>query len=283
MPLHQQDFPGSLRALAIVGPGLIGGSLAMAAERAGVPDVRVWSRASSLARVRQRLPRASSDLGEVVEGAELVVLCTPASAMAELALGIRARLAPDALVTDAASTKVKVCALLGGIFGGAFAGSHPMAGSEQSGIEAADPGLFDGALCIVVPGEVEQTAARIEAFWKMAGCRTLRMDAAAHDRLLARASHLPHAVAAGLALAVAERCPGALEVAAGGFRDTTRIAAGPPAMWAGIFMDNREALLAAIGEFEEAFGCLRQALEAGDAGAVESFLKRAAAGRAALP
>ena len=213
----------------------------------------------------------------------MVVLCTPAGAMGPLAKEIRNHLAPDAVVTDAASTKGKVCKLLGAIFGKQYVGSHPMAGSEQSGIEAADAELFDGALCIVVPGPSPDAIGRVEALWQRVGCRTRRMSAEEHDRLLARASHLPHAVASSLALAVSTRCPEAIEVSAGGFRDTTRIAAGPPAMWADIFLDNRECLLSALEEYEESLAAIRQALAAGEKTALEALLATAAQSRAALP
>lgn len=255
----------------------------MAAERlAGVGDVRVWCRPSSLARVRSRLPQATDNLREAVDGAEVIALCTPAGAMPELAAELREALAPQAVVTDAASTKVRVVERLRAILGPRFVGAHPMAGSEASGIEAASPNLFQGALCLVVPSEDAEATRTVESFWEAVGCRTRRLSAQEHDRLAARASHLPHAAASALAFAVSSRCPESLELAAGGFRDTTRVAAGPAAMWAEIFLDNRDCLLAALEEYGEALSLLRGALEAGDRPELEKFLAAAARGRAGV-
>jgi prephenate dehydrogenase len=205
--------------------------------------------------------------------------------MPELAEEIRPSLDPDCLVTDVASTKRRIAACLGGVLGGQYVPAHPMAGSELAGIEAARADLFEDALCLLTPdGEVpEAFVARAEHLWRSVGCRTRRIGAAEHDRLVARVSHLPHAVASALVSTVAASAPEAFPVAAGGFRDTTRVAGGPAAMWAEIFLDNREEVLAALAEFGRSLGALGDLLRHGDREGIEAMLEGARAERERLP
>jgi len=244
-----------------------------------VPDthVRLWSRSESAGRAKEHFPAVTSDPVEAVRGTELVVLCVPVNAMGALARQMLPGLSPDCIVTDAGSVKGAICPLLYEILGDRFVGAHPMAGSEQSGITAAREDLYEGATCILTPLPPQKggTAhARVQAFWKTVGCRTLDLDPLEHDRLVARASHLPHAVASVLAHAISQQMPEALKVCGTGLRDTTRVAAGPADMWSGIFSANHVELLAAINEFKMSLSELEVLIRAGGA-PLEAFLARA--------
>lgn len=284
MSVHPKDFFGSLRPTVIIGPGLIGGSLALALrEKSSYGPIRVWARERSLKKTREALGGGvlvTSHLREAVEGAGLVVFCCPIGAMPGLAREICGVLG-DALVTDAGSVKGPVVEALGPILGERFVGAHPMAGAERGGIEAASGNLFEGATCIITPGPKTATdaATGIRSFWEGVGCRVLSMSASKHDHLVALASHLPHAVASALTLAVgsgnARDGSGALDVIGRGFRDSTRIAAGPAGLWAEIFLANRAEVLLALRDFlgacHEFEGFLRDA----NAVELEGFLSRA--------
>ena len=152
-----------------------------------------------------------------------------------------------------------------------------MAGSEQSGISAARTDLFDGAVCILTPTSKSNLRAldEVRRFWKEAGCRIREMSPAAHDAAVARISHLPHAVAAALVHAALSKNPDAAALAGSGYRDTTRVAVGPEALWREIFLDNREELISAISDLQVHVGELKNALAKGDGEAIEAFLREA--------
>jgi prephenate dehydrogenase len=235
--------------LAVIGPGLLGGSLALAARRAGGFHVSLWARRSEAVEELRELnvaDVASANLLTVVEGADVVVLCVPVGAMEALAQQIAPVLQKDALVTDVGSVKAPVVAKLGPIFRGSaqFVGSHPMAGSEQTGVRAARADLFDDAVCIVTPENDSSPEAvrRISEFWQKMGCRVREISPDAHDEAVAAVSHLPHLAAAALVNAVSEAYPEAFDFAGPGFRDTTRVASGPPEMWTEILSSNRRAV-----------------------------------------
>lgn len=235
--------------LAIIGPGLLGGSLALAARRVGGFRVSLWARRPEAVQELQELnvaDEASADLLAVVAGADVVVFCVPVGAMADLARQIAPVLGSDTLVTDVGSVKASVVAQLSAIFRGRarFVGSHPMAGSEQTGVRAARADLFDDAVCIVTPDAESEAAAvtAISEFWRKMGGRVRETSPEAHDEAVAAVSHLPHLAAAALVNAVAEEHPDAFEFAGPGFRDTTRVASGPPEMWTEILSSNRQAV-----------------------------------------
>jgi prephenate dehydrogenase len=234
--------------LAILGPGLLGGSIALAARARG-HRVALWARRSeAVAEIEARglADHASTDLRTVVMDADLVVFCVPIGVMPALAREIVDMIPVTALVTDVGSVKAGVCAELGAIFRerGCFVGSHPMAGSEQTGIAAARATLFEGAVSIVTPDEHSEAAdvTAIREFWIALGCRVLELAPAEHDEIVALISHFPHLLAATLVNTVAAENPRAFEFCGPGFRDSTRIAASPPAMWAEILGDNRVAV-----------------------------------------
>lgn len=241
--------PPDADRVAILGPGLLGGSLALAlASRA---TVRIWGRrAAAVDAVKNHCPLAfaSTDLAAVVADANIVILCTPIGAMAEIARRILADLKPDAIVTDVGSVKAPVVVRLESELGSRFVGSHPMAGSDRSGIEFARADLFNRAACIVTPTPRTDPAAlgRIRDFWTALGCTLFELDPEAHDRAMALVSHLPHLTAAALVRAAARINSGALDLAGPGFLDSTRVAMGPADMWDEILRENRAAVLAAI-------------------------------------
>ena len=238
-----------MKTLAIIGPGLLGGSIALAARRAGGWRTALWARrAAAVAEIAALgiADAASTDLRGIVAGAELVVLCVPIGAMPALAREIADAISERTIVTDVGSVKASVVADVGAIFHGRgrFVGSHPMAGSEQTGIGAARAELFDGAACIVTPDAATDTGALAEvcAFWQTLGARVLEVAPAAHDEIVALVSHLQHLLAATLVQTVLAENARAFEFCGPGFRDTTRVAAGPPTMWAEILRTNREAV-----------------------------------------
>ena len=236
-------------SLAILGPGLLGGSIALAARRAGGGRIALWARrAEAVAEVAALglADAVSTDLRAIVADADLVILCVPIGAMPALAREIAGLISPRTIVTDVGSVKAPVVAELGEIFRerGRFVGSHPMAGSEQNGIRAARAELFDDAACILTPDAASDAAAvaELRAFWQTLGCRVLEVSPAAHDEIVALVSHLPHLLAATLVHTVLAENARAFEFSGPGFRDTTRVAAGPPAMWAEILRANRDAV-----------------------------------------
>lgn len=271
--------------VAVFGPGLLGGSLLLEARRLGFGRLRAWARREES--VRELLSggyadEASVSVAEVARGADLVVLCTPVEAMAGLAGEMVSVLAGSrAVVTDVGSVKGKVMEEVGPVLaagGVPFVGSHPMAGSEKGGLGAARLGLYGGAACIVTPGGAGEAAVRlVRGFWELMGCVVTEMEAGEHDRTVARISHLPHVAAVVATLAALRGDPGAGRYAAGGLRDTTRVAGGDPAMWRGILLGNAEAVVPALRDLVAETTRLMEMVEAGDGSGLESMLREAKA------
>lgn len=226
-----------------------------------------------------------TDPAAAAEGADLCVFCTPIGAMEAVARLAAPVMATDGIATDAGSVKGSVVKTLEPIFGGRFVGSHPMAGSERSGLSAARVDLFEGATAVVTPTEASrpEAVAAIESMWRDAGCRIVTMSPAEHDEAVARISHLPHAAAAALVNAINRRLPEAQKIAGGGYRDTTRIAAGPPAMWSEILLENKAALIAGLDDFTHTLDELKALLRSDNAAALEAYLSRAKEVRDNLP
>lgn len=272
------------RKAAILGVGLLGGSLGLALRRRGLVQEVI-----GLVRRRETIDEAvragavdsaSIDIRDVVRDADLVVLCTPLAQMAGLAAQLEGLPARDAVVTDVGSAKAAVIEAVDPFtrkWGLQFVGSHPMAGSENSGVGAAREDLFDGATTVVTPSEKSDTAAvtRIVELWKAVGSRVLTMSAECHDALVSRSSHLPHLVAAALAhwILDPEHAPEQRQLCATGFRDTTRVASGSPEMWRDIALANRDPILKAFDCFEAVLVEVRRAIREGDAEALEGFLR----------
>lgn len=280
------------RRLAVVGVGLLGGSVAKAARAQGLAReiVGVGRDGARLqpALADGTLDRATTDVAAGVRDADLVVLAAPVRTIEELLPHVWRAAAEDALVTDVGSTKRAIVSVAQRLALGravAFVGSHPMAGSEQSGFAVARADLFQGATVIVTPAETSPPAAikTVTAFWEGAGAgRVLTLDADAHDRAVAAISHVPHLVAFALMDGVARFDAAALDVAARGFLDTTRIAASDPVVWEEIFLANRDAIGTGLRTFERALGDLARLVEAADAPALRAALARIKAEREGL-
>ena len=276
-----------MKHIAILGPGLIGGSIALRLRQLGGSHVTLWARRpEAVAEVRAAgcADDATADLAAAVKNADLVVLCVPVGAMAALASAISPWIRPDCVVTDVGSVKGPVLAELRPLLGGRgrFVGSHPMAGSENTGIGAARESLFSGTTCIVTPEPDTDTLAlaAVKAFWERIGCRVVELPAAEHDECVALVSHLPHLLAATLVNTVAERNAHAFGLVGPGFRDSTRVAGGPPVMWREILRENSAAVLPAIDALIAKLTDFRQTLaRSGDGGEIVEFLAAARAAR----
>jgi prephenate dehydrogenase len=274
--------------LAIIGTGLIGASIGLAAKRAGVERVAGWDvdpRALEMASERGAVDDAAGSLAEAVAGAELAVVAAP---VATLAAEVEATLAASeepCTVTDVGSTKGAVCEQVSDQV--RFIGGHPVCGSEARGPEHASGELFQGATWFLTPSaETEPARYRLlHGFVASLGALPVAIDAQAHDRLLALTSHLPHALA-NLLLnqAGATRVSGheALSAAGGSLRDMTRVAGANPRIWVDIFLDNAEALKASLGEHRRRVEELERALDAGDAGFLARWIGEAAGNRRRL-
>jgi len=280
-----------IQELAIVGVGLLGGSVAKGARAGGLAR-RIVGVGRDPARLRPALDdgtldAATTDLDAGVRDADFVLLAAPVLAIEELLERVW-RAAPErAVITDVGSTKrniVRAAERRAAARPLAFVGSHPLAGSEQSGYRVARADLFRGATVVVTPTERTELGAlkRVTEFWEALGARVSSLDPETHDRAVAAISHLPHLIACALVDGARRVEPAALELAARGFRDTTRIAAGDPDMWTEIFLANRDALSASVEAFREALAELQRAVDAGAAEPLRAALARIKATRETL-
>lgn len=278
--------------MTVAGVGLVGGSLAIAARRAGlVGEVVGFGRSAAnlaLARERGIVDRVARDAADAVCGADMIVLAVPVGACAALAERFRPHAPPAAILTDVGSVKGGLVQALEARWGAAHVvGAHPIAGSEASGAGAADGELFRDRPCVLTPtaATAAQALAVVRALWAGVGARVVEMPAAVHDGIFARVSHTPHLLAYALVGAVAEVTVGehpALAWAASGFRDATRIAASRSELWRDIFLANAPAVRAALAEFRGALDRLETLVARGDAAALGEALERARRARRAL-
>jgi prephenate dehydrogenase len=255
--------------VAILGPGLIGGSLALAlAERGLAKRLMIYAR-SPRALDEIRLAGVDAELStnpsEAVRDADVVILCVPIEAMPGLVHEFRDALKPTALVTDVGSVKGSVDRDLAPLLEGRalWIGSHPMAGSEQAGFAAARADLFKNATVVVTSNSKtsQETLARARVFWHELGARVVTQTPAQHDIRVAQISHLPHLLAAALVDHVQNAEPDALELVGGGFRDSTRIASGSPDLWTEILSANGPAVAHALQPFIKKLEKLRDCLQ----------------------
>jgi prephenate dehydrogenase len=273
--------------LTIVGVGLIGGSIGLAAKQRGLAR-RVLGVGRQQASLDRALACGAVDEVflnhlEAVPKAEVAVFCTPVDLIAEQVLSAVPACKSDILVTDAGSTKAEIVKSLQGRLPPHvhFVGSHPLAGSEKRGPEHADGNLFEGKTAVVTKTNETNDLAlnRTVEFWRSLGSEVMVMDPETHDRALALTSHLPHLVASALVSILTPRCSG---LTASGFRDTTRIAAGDPSMWTGILVQNRESLLAGLDRLDASLAQFRHALETSDRPTLNHLLAQAKRIRDAL-
>jgi len=288
------------RTIAVVGVGLIGGSFAAASKRLDTPPrvIGIDLDADSLAfAIENRIVDAGLSPDAAISAGwfgpesdvDLVVLATPASFAEEWLVKLSSA-GYRGLVTDVASTKSGVLDAAARVLtsGASFVGGHPMAGSELSGVTAARADLFDGAYYILTPTQATDPEAfrRLHTLVSSIGARVITVEPSEHDRAVAIISHVPHVTASALVdLAKAHAGEGdeLLRLAAGGFKDTTRIAAGSPDLWTGICLDNADALSSGIDELCVVLGEFADRVRARDAKAIREWLARAADVRRALP
>lgn len=282
-----------MRRVAVIGLGLMGGSIGLAAKARGLPWEFVgYTRTPSRGRIALRrgaVDRLAATPAEAVAGADIAVFCAPVESIARLVNEAKPGFARGMVVTDVASTRgvvdAQIPALIKGT-GAVFVGSHPVAGSERQGIEAARADLYEGAtVLLTAPGKPNAAAVgRVRKFWTALGAQCRMIDSAAHDRVLARTSHLPHMVASLLAATVG-RPGGRRDLGAfcgRGFADTSRVAEGSPEVWLDIVRTNRSNLADELQAFRAHVDRLIQALEKTDDAAVRQVLERGRAARRRL-
>ncbi len=271
--------------VTVVGVGLIGGSVGLAVRRRGMATkvIGTGSRPATLEAAHRlgAITAIAADSKEAVAEADLVVVCAPVDAIVEQVRRIAPVCRPGTLITDAGSTKAQIVGQLAAAaaspdwpHGVHFVGSHPLAGNEKRGPQHANAELFVGRTVVVTP--ISDTRAEdctaVSDFWTNLGAKVVQMSADQHDRAIATTSHLPHLVAAAIAASTPEEY---VTLTAGGWQDTTRIAAGDPLLWRQILLSNRVHLLASLDRFAELMAQCRQALEAGDAATLERLLSEA--------
>jgi prephenate dehydrogenase len=274
------------RKISIIGVGLLGGSIGLAArKRCLAREVAGFVRRKASLKDCERavaVDFATTDLLTAVSNADLVILCTPLAQMPALAKQFLPALKRGAIVTDVGSVKADVVRELESLIaksGAHFVGSHPMAGAEKTGVAAARTDLFQNAICVLTPTKKSAATAvrKLEQFWKSLGARVLKLDAAQHDLLVSRSSHLPHVAAATLANLVLNPANPKTQASlcATGFRDTTRIASGSPEMWRDIALANRKNISRSVDAFVGELKKFQSALKSGDARAVEKYFAAA--------
>ncbi len=275
-----------LKGIAIVGIGLIGGSVGLAAR-----SRKLATRVIGIGRSPEKLAKAvqlgaideySLDFAGVAD-CELIVVCTPVGQIESDVRMAAAKAKPGTLIVDAGSTKAHLSnALESGLPAGIqFVGCHPIAGSQRSGVEAAKADLYENRLTVITPtaSAGHEAVQRATQFWRSLGSVTLEVDPALHDEILATTSHLPHLLASAMAMTTPKEW---LEFTGGGWRDQTRIAAGEPGNWTQIFLANRDMLLKALANAEQNIGALRTAIESNNASALHQLLIKGKEHRDAL-
>lgn len=274
----EAHFPRQSGTVAIIGVGLIGGSLGMALK-----SRRLAQRVIGIGRSAERLEKAvglgaidagSTDLAAGIAEADIVVLCTTVGHILESLPETLEAAKQGAIVTDVGSTKGAIAARAAGA--SFFVGGHPMAGSEQGGVEAATATLFEEATWAITPTDFTDPRAlrTIEMLAREVGATTLTLAPDAHDAMLAVTSHLPHVLASALmrqAAAMQGEYPHTQRLTAGSFADATRVAASSPEIWRDVCLSNRAAVLDALNGFRSELDRLEEAIAAGDATAIEAF------------
>lgn len=266
-----------LSPVAVLGPGLLGGSIAKAVrERMPGCELRLWARRQEPLELAKSLgitDHICSDICEAVRGAQLIILATPVGVFPQMVQSMLPAIAPGAIITDVGSVKEIVHTGIGELLtraGHCFIGSHPMAGAEKQGLEHARADLLVGAMVPLTNphGAPAALVEKLSGFWQALGCRTCEMCPAEHDRAVARISHMPHVLAALCARhATGDNKSHLRQLVSTGFRDTTRVSSGGATMWADILCGNapavREAIRDCIADLHALEGLLQQENKAG--------------------
>ena len=272
--------------ITIVGVGLLGGSIGLAARKLGLAGeiAGYVRRKKTIAECEKvgAMDYAVMDLLAAVSNADLVILCTPLAQMRSLVEQFLPALKRGAIVTDVGSVKAGVVREMESLVakaGAHFVGSHPMAGGEKTGVAAARGDLFKDAVCVLTPTKKSNVGAvrKLERFWKSLGSRVLKLPPEQHDLFVSRTSHLPHVIAATLAhLILGPSQPkGQSQLCATGFRDTTRIASGSPEMWRDITLANRKHIARSLAVFISELQRFEHVLKKSDSRGIEKFFAEA--------
>lgn len=280
----------TIKRLSVIGVGLIGGSLARALKAANAcTEIVGWGRNAEQLETAKSLgviDRAETDLAAAVKDADMIVIGVPVGAVEEILSALKPYLGAQTIVTDVGSTKGSVVEAARNVFGMVpprFIPGHPIAGTEQSGVEASLADLFQQRRVILTPDDDSDPDAvkAVREMWQQTGAEVTEMSVAHHDEVLAGTSHLPHMLAFTLVdtLARLEDHDDIFRYAAGGFRDFTRIASSNPQMWHDICLNNRDALLKMLSRFTADLQTLAQAIEEGDGKALLDTFERAKAAR----
>ena len=264
----------SIKKIAIIGLGLIGGSLARALSQSEFTEIvsGVDTDADSVeyAIAEHIINEGSTDIAECTRHADIIVIATNIGSIEKAATEASGTAPKGAVITDTGSVKERVLREVDGTLPChlSFVGGHPIAGTENSGIRYSDGELFKEKRCILTPTKNTDKEAlkKVASMWEAAGAEVFEMDAAAHDRIFGAVSHLPHVVAYALINSVlsAENSGELFDFAGGGLKDYTRIAGSSPEMWAQIFLSNSTPTIEAISRFQEALGRIKRAIEEGD-------------------
>ena len=283
MPIFEQ--------VAILGPGLLGASLAMAVrERQICERIFIWGRKEQRlenCRAMEWCDFADRDLEKVLAGSDLIVCCTPVESIQEMLREMMPKTGKDILVTDVGSVKESICTeakQASNEESGTFIGSHPMAGSEKSGMEFASGDLFAERTCILTPMEdcpPDRTAKLVE-FWELLGMQTLIESPQTHDKIVANVSHLPHLLASSLARYLSQCSKGWMAASGQGLRDTTRVAEGDSGLWLEIMKANQSKLSESLDQWMKSLEEAKEFLRQGDWENLEKFLSEAADWRESL-
>lgn len=275
----------SIKRVAIIGLGLLGGSIGLAAKTRAPQVTTIGFDQSHEVRDKARTLGLTTIVAETIQeavtGADCVILCVPMGAMESAALAMADAVPPDAIISDVGSSKTGLAdKLAAALPGRRIIPAHPVAGTEQSGPEAGFPSLFTNRWCILTPPQNADSAAveALSAFWTDLGARIEIMDAQHHDLVLAVTSHIPHLIAftiVGTASDLEEvTASEVIKYSAGGFRDFTRIAASDPVMWRDVFLSNKTAVLEMLGRFSEDLTALQRAIRSGDGETLHDLFSR---------
>jgi len=288
------EFGAQPVKIAIFGVGLIGGSLALCFK--GKPGVRVVGHSSRPSSVRKYMElgvvdEATVSLEEAADGADFLFLCVPVGLIAEYLDRLAGlSLKPGCIITDVGSTKAAIVEYASNkLLGGAvFIGGHPMAGSERSGVEAASPHLFENAYYVLTPTDRTPPEAtdRLEALLRWTRANIVRMDARRHDEVVGAVSHLPHVIAVALVNQIRKYHEGDAwhgSLAAGGFRDITRIASSDPVIWRDILLSNRDVVLRLLDDWQKEIGRFAELIKGEDGAGIEEEFRLAGLFRGSLP
>lgn len=268
--------------ISIIGPGLLGGSIAMAIREKNLSkQIHIWARgeASRMKCSEQDWCDLAHDtLSDAVKESDLILLCVPVDKIIPMFSKIINELKPDAIVTDVGSVKESICEEANKICMGKtvhFIGSHPMAGSEKQGMDNASAKLLQNASCILTPSKdcSNIALAKLEQFWNSLGMKVSCLGAAQHDALVAKISHLPHVLASALCTSFGDLGLDDFKHAGGGLKDTTRIAGGSPEIWESILLQNATEIINAIDQLEREIKRFKTHIQNKDSKSIHEALK----------